>query len=305
MKVFLSFSGSVSHEAAQLFYGWLPRVIQSLRPYMSSVDIDKGARWSSDIAVQLEDTHYGILFVTKGNVASPWLNFEAGALSKSPVVSRVSPFLFDVSTVDLINGPLTQFQATKNTREDIKQLVFTLNRGTTEPFIEGEMLNSIFDKWWDDLAQPLDALARREDRKPEDLGARHVVDTNEILMQVYEMQLSLQRRLATLEAFPRALPSVQARNRNDDQFESLVPDIELVTDVLTTSFPRLTTQMIGRAVESAFRQSHDINEAYELAKSVLSRQNSLALRSTVEPGTRKPGSYVDEPPGTWSAEPKG
>jgi hypothetical protein len=62
---------------------WLPSVIQSLEPYVSSEDIDKGTRWSSDIAKELDNSAYGILCVTQDNLAAPWINFEAGALSKS------------------------------------------------------------------------------------------------------------------------------------------------------------------------------------------------------------------------------
>lgn len=50
MKVFISWSGNKSHKVAMIFREWLPSVIQSLEPYVSSEDIDKGARWSSDIA---------------------------------------------------------------------------------------------------------------------------------------------------------------------------------------------------------------------------------------------------------------
>ena len=95
VKIFLSWSGQRSHKAACVLREWLPSVIQSVAPYVSSEDIDKGARWSTDIAKELEAAHYGIICITKENVATPWINFEAGALSKSLDKSNVTPFLLD------------------------------------------------------------------------------------------------------------------------------------------------------------------------------------------------------------------
>ena len=68
MKIFISWSGSKSQEIAKLLKRWIPCVIQSAEPYFSSADIDKGARWSTDISKELQDASFGILCVTKENL---------------------------------------------------------------------------------------------------------------------------------------------------------------------------------------------------------------------------------------------
>lgn len=102
-----------------VFREWLPSVIQSLEPYVSPGDIDKGARRSTDIAKELEDSIFGILCVTKENLHVPWLSFEAGALSKATDKAFVTPFLFDIKRSE-VNGPILQFQSTIFERDDIK-----------------------------------------------------------------------------------------------------------------------------------------------------------------------------------------
>jgi len=111
MKVFLSWSGEQSHKVAVVFRDWFPSVIQSSVPYVSSEDIDKGARWSTDIATELEDSTFGILCVTKDNLNAPSLTFEAGALSKTMDKAFVSPFLFNIKRSE-VDGPILQFQST-------------------------------------------------------------------------------------------------------------------------------------------------------------------------------------------------
>src|SRR4030042_1974861 len=122
MKVFLSWSGTLSHAVACVFRDWLPSVIQTAEPYVSSEDIDKGARWAADISKELESSSFGILFITKDNTDAPWINFEAGALSKTVDKSRVAPFLFGRKRSEITQGPLLQFQSTVYNRSDMTKL---------------------------------------------------------------------------------------------------------------------------------------------------------------------------------------
>ena len=74
MKVFLSWSGDVSKSVAESLRDWLPTIIQTVEPWMSSEDIDKGAFWSSNVATTLgEAGAAGIVCVTPDNQAAAWL----------------------------------------------------------------------------------------------------------------------------------------------------------------------------------------------------------------------------------------
>ena len=64
MRIFLSWSGNKSHQIAVAFSEWIPCVIQAVKPWVSSKDIDRGSIWFNEILEQLKDTHFGIVFVT-------------------------------------------------------------------------------------------------------------------------------------------------------------------------------------------------------------------------------------------------
>lgn len=157
MKVFISWSGNKSLKVALVFRDWLPSVIQSIEPYVSSEDIDKGARWSTDIAKELEDSTFGILCVTKENLEAPWLSFEAGALSKTMDKAFVSPFLFDIKRSE-VKGPILQFQSTIFQKDDIKKLVCTLNRACGDGNITETRLNKAFEVWFPTLEEELNKI---------------------------------------------------------------------------------------------------------------------------------------------------
>jgi hypothetical protein len=163
MKVFISWSGPRSRRIAETLHHWLPYIIQPVKPFMSSGDIRKGTRWGDVLAQELEETKYGIVCVTQQNMLSPWLNFEAGALSKtlsnaaghacvSPMVGHacVSPVLFGVEPAKLV-GPLSQFQTTEFAEDgkEILGLVRSINQTLPRELrVPCDILECTFHTWW-------------------------------------------------------------------------------------------------------------------------------------------------------------
>ena len=81
MKIFLVWSGRRSFGIAQALYDFLPRVIQAVKPFFSH-EIEKGARWSSEIEEALEGTNFGIVCLTPDNLESTWIHFEVRFLKR-------------------------------------------------------------------------------------------------------------------------------------------------------------------------------------------------------------------------------
>jgi hypothetical protein len=64
-----------------------------------------------DITTQLDASSFGIIVVTASNQHAPWLNFEAGALSKrfgSDAKTYVAPVLVDLESTTDVTGPVAQ-----------------------------------------------------------------------------------------------------------------------------------------------------------------------------------------------------
>lgn len=150
MKVFISWSGPLSHKMALILREWLPSVIQTVEPFLSTEDIEKGTRWFAELTRELQTTEFGITCLTTENLTSPWILFEAGALSKAIDSSRVCTLLIGLSPSD-VQGPLAQFQATLPNKEDVHKLVKSINSALGERHLEVTLLDRVFDKWWDDF----------------------------------------------------------------------------------------------------------------------------------------------------------
>lgn len=164
--IFVSWSRPAAKKVAEALRTWLPTVIQSLDPFVSSTDIEKGSRWRNEIDARLSGAACGLVCLTRENVEAPWIHFEAGALAKAVQGSPQSPplftYLIGVQPTD-IKGPLSEFQHTSATRDDTLRLLRSINkavgaRGGRE--LPDESLANLFEAFWPKLeAEIAKALA--------------------------------------------------------------------------------------------------------------------------------------------------
>lgn len=157
MKVFISWSGPVSKRLAESIRDWLPGVLQLVTPYFTPADIEKGGRWANDIAKELSSAEIGVLCITRDNIHSDWILFEAGALSKSLDKTYVCPILFGINNADLA-GPLKQFQTTEFTKADFHKLIAVINSRLGDQKLPAKTVDSVFEKWWPDLEEEINEI---------------------------------------------------------------------------------------------------------------------------------------------------
>lgn len=163
MKVFISWSGDLSHKVAKALHQWLKLVVQATEPWISSEGIDKGTIWFSEVSDQLASTSAGIVCLASDNVEAPWILFEAGALAKGLTKNRVYTLLIDLSPSDL-KPPLSQFNATSLNEEDMLRLLRSINAGLGEQSLPEDVLRKAFDAHWPQLLKEVEAL--RKAHKP-------------------------------------------------------------------------------------------------------------------------------------------
>jgi len=159
MKVFVSWSGERSKAIANGLKHWLSDVFQGLHVWMSDHDIQAGARWSSELGVELEESKFGIVCLTPENLDSHWLSFEAGALSKAIKESRVAPYRFQLRASD-VGPPLSQFQGVDANEEGTLKLVLSINDALGKLLPDEAKARRAFERWWPDLQAILEKIPR-------------------------------------------------------------------------------------------------------------------------------------------------
>jgi hypothetical protein len=147
-NIFISWSGERSKVVAMFLREWLPLVIQSLRPWVSLRDLERGSIWFTEIADKLKNTNLGVVCLTRENKSNPWILFEAGALAKGLTASRVCTLLIDLQPTD-VEDPLAQLNHTVPTREGMSGLMQTINKNLPPAIqLSNEILSEAFSTYW-------------------------------------------------------------------------------------------------------------------------------------------------------------
>jgi hypothetical protein len=189
MNVFISWSGPRSGAVAEALHKWIPKIINAVKPWLSTTDIDKGARWASDVAIKLEASKAGIICLTPSNLHSDWVLFEAGALSKTLQNTFVCTLLIGLEPSD-VKGPLAQFQATRAMKEDVLKLLQTLNQGLGEAALPANHIEEAFEVWWPKLESELRLLP------PDDSTTRPHRSERELLEEILDFVRNQNRSIA-------------------------------------------------------------------------------------------------------------
>ena len=193
MKIFISWSGKLSQNLGNALKEWIPDVLQAVQCYFTPEDIQKGDRWSSEIAKELEESMFGIFCVTPENLNSGWMHFEAGAISKSKDDAQVCPILFGLRPTDL-TGPLQQFQVTVFSEEDMFKLMKAINaKLDTRPIAE-DRLTRQFTLYWPRLQDNINAILSTQKKTPKKQTRSDRELIEEILTIVREGQRQEQNR---------------------------------------------------------------------------------------------------------------
>jgi hypothetical protein len=233
MKVFISWSGEISHKMAQALADWLPNVIQAVKPFLSSEDIQKGARWFNEIGGQLADTNFGVLCLTRANLTAPWILFEAGALSKQLSVARVVPLLIDLKPADL-TPPLSQFNAVSApTKDEMEKLLKAMNGALADDKLTEQQLSKAFAREWPELEARVKAIEEAAQRAPQAAQPRR--STHDMIEEILELTRAAARRpTGSLMSSPSILFSNDVSSRPGNHDVDLLVHHDAKTGKLTT-----------------------------------------------------------------------
>jgi hypothetical protein len=190
MKVFISWSGAKSLAVAEVLREELPCLINELEIFVSTEDIEKGSAWFPKIAAELDKSNFGIICVTRENLQSRWLHFEAGVLAGKFSQTKVAPLLIEFEKNVQIPPPLSELQLTKFVKEDFYKLLCALNRNTAKP-VPDSVLTKTFDRSWEHIAK---RAAEKIRALPLPASALIVKRSQE---EILEEVLSLVRSIAT------------------------------------------------------------------------------------------------------------
>jgi len=208
MKVFISQSKPRSLELALALEVFIRKVVQGTEPWVSRSGIDKGTRWSDQVAKNLKDVAAGLVVLTSENLDERWLLFEAGALSVKPVV-HVWTYLLDVEPSD-VKEPLSEFLHTKAEKAETFEMIQSIHHAVHEAGAKtssADDVKDLFDLLWEKDLGPI--IGKLRSGGPAVAAPKRSVPDllSEILDQVRDSARVASQTRAKLDQVLRFLPA--------------------------------------------------------------------------------------------------
>jgi uncharacterized protein YdcH (DUF465 family) len=301
MKVFISWSGPISKQIAQYLHEWLPMVLQYVRPYMSSEDNETGARWFHTVSTELQSSNFGILCLTRDNLNTPWIHFEAGAISQVTENSRVAPMLFQLQPSGL-PGPLTQFQAKAFDKDGIYDLLKSINNAAGEEALDTRRFDRMFAALWDKLDSRIAAISNAD----HEASPEHLLPRSQEVGPVLEDILVLARQQSISSSSAFRLIVEQLREQTNELHNAIIISFAEGNALADLSFiyqqiVKIAYGMIGKAqIEQAeFEKLLEVLMALDKPISVLEDRRVLLskpLFARRPPPPQAAGETPDEQP---------
>ncbi len=157
MKLFLSWSKDESKQYANVFKEELPTLFPNTEIFMSDTDISMGSFSIPTIMQELENSTYGILFITPDNKDEPWINFEAGALSKGLSDMHVTPIGFRGIEMEYLSSPIKNYQGFLFEELKFKKTMNEINRLTDTP-LPKKTFDVLLNSVWESLSDKIEKI---------------------------------------------------------------------------------------------------------------------------------------------------
>lgn len=145
-NIFISWSGEKSQKIAIAFQRWIDKYF-NFNIWLSCKEIVLGKAWDPQIQEALKKADVGVFFITKENVFAPWINFEAGGISKGDPEKNVCIVKIDINDIPK-ESPLFHYQSCMFNKEGIFNL---LNKVLRNDSLPDDSFKILFENYWGEL----------------------------------------------------------------------------------------------------------------------------------------------------------
>jgi hypothetical protein len=240
LRIFMSWSGSLSKEIATLFEENMEFIFDSnVSSSMSKSSIEPGEIWSQRFGKELEMCEVGIIFLSHENHETPWLLFEAGVLANQFEATCVMVLCLDLEEAQITKSPFSQFQCVKFTLLGIKDIVKTIaNLCNQSERVEvfHERLEAAWDK---NLKLGFEGAASKSGTAKDKVSPQIINNSGYDL--IVEMTSSTQNLLKGL--LPRALSDISSQLSELNAFISKIGYKDLEFIAATTAYKRIANKL--------------------------------------------------------------